>query len=203
MSEPLWAEIVPARSHLPAFVLEAGDVLRVEDLAGQQAADVVLAPLDDPRDWLSCIYTQLLNRTTRITAGHVLYSKRARPLAAVVADTAGVHWFGGGCCSAETNAFRYGAAPGGSCRENLVLSLAGRIAGAMDLELDACASLFMNIAVAGDGGMEIVAPTSGPGDHVDLRAERDLLVAVSACPQERNPCNGFEPSAVGLSTWRY
>jgi uncharacterized protein YcgI (DUF1989 family) len=66
-------------------------------------------------------------------------------------------------CSAETNAFRYGAAESGSCRESLVLSLA---------------------------------------DHIELRAECDLLVAVSACPQERNPCNGFTPSAIGLSTWR-
>lgn len=202
MSAPLWTEVVAAGSHRPAFVVPAGDVLRIEDVAGQQAADVVLAPLDDPRDWLSCIYTQLLNRTTRITTGHVLYSKRARPLATVVADTVGVHWFGGGCCSAETNAFRYAAAPEGSCRENLVRSLAGHLDGPMDLELDACASLFMNIAVAADGAMEIVAPTSRPGDHLDLRADRDLLVAVSACPQERNPCNGFAPSDISLSTWR-
>lgn len=88
--------IIPARSYAPAFVLAAGDALRIEDTDGQQAADVVLRPVDDSRDWLSCIYTQLLNRTTRITTGHVLYSKRARPLATVVDDTAGVHWFGGG-----------------------------------------------------------------------------------------------------------
>ncbi len=201
MSGPRWSALVPARAHLPAFVVEAGEVLRVEDVEGRQAADVVIAPVDDARDWLSCIYTQLLNRTTRITEGHVLYSKRARPLATVVADTAGTHWFGGGCCSAETNARRYDASAG-SCRENLVLSLGDRIDGPAGLELDACASLFMNIAVGADGAMEIVEPTSRAGDHIDLRAERDLVVAVSACPQERNPCNGFAPTSVGLSTWR-
>ncbi|MDQ6522536.1 urea carboxylase-associated family protein [Nocardioides sp. LHD-245] len=192
--------VVPARSFVPAFVVEAGEVLRIEDLAGRQAADVVLMPVDDPHDQMSCIYTQLLNRTTRITHGHVIYSKAARPLATVVEDTVGVHWFGGGCCSAETNEFRYGSPEGGSCRENLVESLAGHIAGPAELELDAIASLFMNIAIGPDGGLEIVLPTSRAGDHIDLRAERSLLVAVSACPQERNPCNGFEPSDIALST---
>jgi uncharacterized protein YcgI (DUF1989 family) len=206
---PSWSATVPARSHVPAFVLSAGEVLRIEDVAGQQAADVLLAPLDtgdtpghDLSDVLSCIYTQLLNRTTRITRGHVLYSKLARPLATVVEDTVGTHWFGGGCCSAETNTARYGTPEGGSCRENLAQSLGDRIPGADALELDAITSLFMNIRVDADtGGLEITLPPSRAGDHIDLRAECRLLVAVSACPQERNPCNGFEPTAVRLSTY--
>ncbi|MDQ4138801.1 MAG: urea carboxylase, partial [Actinomycetota bacterium] len=33
-----------------------------------------------------------------------------------------------------------------------------------------------------------------PGLSVTLRAERDVLVIVSNCPQINNPCNGFNPS---------
>ena len=56
----------------------------------------------------------------------------------------------------------------------------------------------MRVDVAPDGAMEIKEPTSGPGDFYDLKAEMDLLVAVSNCPQERNPCNGFKPTPIGI-----
>ena len=52
----------------------------------------------------------------------------------------------------------------------------------------------MNVPVQPDGRMAIVEPISKPGDAVDLRAETDLIVAISNCPQERNPCNAFKPT---------
>ena len=52
--------------------------------------------------------------------------------------------------------------------------------------------------IEADLTLGIAEPTSGAGDYYDLRAEMDLLVAVSNCPQERNPCNGFNPTALGI-----
>ena len=46
--------------------------------------------------------------------------------------------------------------------------------------------------------MEIKEPTSVAGDFYDLCAEMDLLVGLSNCPQERNPCNGFNPTPMGI-----
>ena len=46
--------------------------------------------------------------------------------------------------------------------------------------------------------MEIKERTSQAGDYYDLRAEMDLLVGVSNCPQERNPCNAFKPTPMGI-----
>jgi uncharacterized protein len=45
-----------------------------------------------------------------------------------------------------------------------------------------------------DGALGIVDGISAPGLSVSLRAERDVLVVVSNCPQINNPCNGFDPS---------
>lgn len=191
---------VPARSHAPAVLLEPGEVLRVVDVEGEQAVDVMIRAADDEREWLSCVYTTLLNGTTRITTGHRLHSKLGSHLATVVADTAGRHWWGGGFCSAETNLLRYGE-DDGSCRENLARSLAAQVPDPSALELDACVSLFMSIETH-DGAMAIARSTSRAGDHVDLRAEQRLLVGVSACPQERNPCNGFRPTGARLETYR-
>jgi hypothetical protein len=49
-----------------------------------------------------------------------------------------------------------------------------------------------------DGRTEIIEPTSQPGDYVELRAEMNMLVAVSNCPQERNACNGWNPTPIKL-----
>ncbi|TMK22883.1 MAG: DUF1989 domain-containing protein [Alphaproteobacteria bacterium] len=57
---------------------------------------------------------------------------------------------------------------------------------------------FMNVEVDGNGTMEIREPTSVPGDYYDLRAEMDLLIGISNCPQERNPCNGWNPTPMGV-----
>jgi uncharacterized protein YcgI (DUF1989 family) len=40
---------------------------------------------------------------------------------------------------------------------------------------------------------------SRPGDHVILRADMDLLVAISNCPQDNNPCNGYNPTSIRVT----
>ena len=41
-----------------------------------------------------------------------------------------------------------------------------------------------------------------PGSRVDLRAEMDVLVVISNCPQINNPCNGFDPTPIRLVVTR-
>ena len=50
------------------------------------------------------------------------------------------------------------------------------------------------------GKMEILPPVAKKGDYVDLRAEMGLLVAISACPSDLNPCNGEDrkPKSLGI-----
>ena len=54
----------------------------------------------------------------------------------------------------------------------------------------------MHVPVNPGGSMAIVDGVSRPGDHVDLRAEMDVLAVISNCPQTRNPCNGFHPTPI-------
>ena len=42
---------------------------------------------------------------------------------------------------------------------------------------------------------------SGPGRYVELRAEMDILVLVSNCPQLNNPCNAYNPTPVEVLIW--
>jgi uncharacterized protein YcgI (DUF1989 family) len=55
-------------------------------------------------------------------------------------------------------------------------------------------NVFMNWRVEPNGTYVYDSPISKSGDYIDLRAEMDLLVGISNCPQELNPCNGFNPT---------
>ena len=54
----------------------------------------------------------------------------------------------------------------------------------------------MNVRLNPDGTFKIDLPTSKAGDYVDLMADRDIIVAISNCPQERNPCNDYNPTSL-------
>jgi uncharacterized protein YcgI (DUF1989 family) len=195
--ETLQDVVVPARAHFSAR-LAPGQVLRVIDVEGEQVLDLVALSREDPREKLSCIMSNLLNATWRLTRGHVLYTSRAQPMLTLVDDTVGVHHSGGGYCSEESNFVRYGVRPTPNCKTNLERAMAAHGLAPDLLEYDACFNVFMNIEYLPDGGFGIAPPRSRPGDHVDLRAEMDCLLALSNCPQERNPCNNFRPTPLRL-----
>jgi uncharacterized protein YcgI (DUF1989 family) len=56
-------------------------------------------------------------------------------------------------------------------------------------------NIFMNVPI-GDGKIGIAEPVSKAGDYVDLGGT-DLLVAISNCPQERNPATRTPDPAAG------
>jgi hypothetical protein len=49
-----------------------------------------------------------------------------------------------------------------------------------------------------DGALGIVDGISAPGLTVDLRADIDVIVVASNCPQINNPCNAFNPTPVRM-----
>lgn len=61
-------------------------------------------------------------------------------------------------------------------------------------------NIFMHVMV--DGGIVIADGLSKPGDHVDLRAEKDVLVVICNCPQELNPCSGERPTPIQPTVWQ-
>ena len=60
----------------------------------------------------------------------------------------------------------------------------------------------MRVPVRDDGSAGIVDGWSGPGDHVTLRAEMDILVVISNCPEALNPATGAGPTPVRAIRYR-
>lgn len=198
---------MPVPTLLEDFVLEPravvarelrrGQTLRVTDLEGQQVADVIAFTLPDLRDRLWPSTTIRLNGTVYLTTGHVLYSELSRPLMTIVEDTCGRHDILAGSCNAEIDKVRYGVDDHRGCVENFVDAIAPW--GLERADVPMSFNAFMNCPVEPDGSWSIAEPASRKGDAIALRAETDLLVAISNCPQDLNPCNAGELTPLGIS----
>ncbi len=186
--------VIPARS-ARAFRVPAGTTLRVIDVEGQQVADVVCVSAADPTDTLSGIVTTQLNKAVYLTTGHVLYSVRRRPLFTIVGDTVGRHDLLMGACSTVSYKLRYGVDDHPSCQ-----ALLGAVLAPLGVPADVpdTFNAFMNVPVAADGTLQLEVPLSRAGDHVDLRAEQDCVVAIAACPADLSACNGWNPTAIAV-----
>ena len=187
--------IIPAGGDWSGM-LRSRQVLRIVDLEGQQAVDFLCYNATDPSERYNAADTLKVARTIFLTTGHGLYSDMGRRLFTIAADTCGRHDTIGGCCSAESNRLRYGVEGTPNCRDNFLRAL-GRF-GLGKTDIVANVNFFMNVPVGPDGATAITDGLSRPGDYVDLRAETDVLVAISNCPQIYNPCNGGHPTPIRL-----
>lgn len=187
--------IIPRQEH-SAFLLQRGQILRLIDIAGKQVPDLVCFNAHDHADRLSQSNSQLLNKHRQLVQGDVLYSVDCNPMLTITDYSNEVSFAHGSMCSEQLNRIRYGVANTRNCRDNFAMALEPWGMGKREIP-DAFVP-FMRVEVDEDGAMEIREPTTVPGDYYDLRAEMDLLVAVSNCPQELNPCNGFSATEMGI-----
>lgn len=191
--------VVPAGGHSSHKVV-AGNTLRIIDLEGRQAVDFLCYDVHDPENRYNAANTIKFNRSIYIGRGFQLYSDLGDILMTVEADTVGWHDTIGGCCSSEANYVRYGLKDTPSCRNNFIAALGEHGLGPRDIPANI--NFFMYVPVRDDGSTEIVEGKSEPGDYVDVRAQRDVLVAISNCPQVFNPCNGWNPTPIRVIEWR-
>jgi uncharacterized protein YcgI (DUF1989 family) len=88
-----------------------------------------------------------------------------------------------------------------NCSDNLTKAFSSYGIQRNDFDFDCCFNIFMNLTYQPDGSMKLDEPLSKPGDYIDLRAEMDSIVAISNCPQDRNPCNAFNPTPIRVQVF--
>jgi urea carboxylase-associated protein 1 len=181
-------------------VVATGNVLTIVDVGGNQSADFLVFDARDTAHRYSAPDTLLGQGNAYLREGSVLLSNESLPLMTVVANEIDRHDTIGGACSKESNTLRYGhhVAFQHACRENFLTEAAVHGLGPRDLVSNI--NWFMNVPVEADGSLGIVDGMSAPGKRVALRAERDVLVIVSNCPQMNNPCNDFNPTPLRMIT---
>jgi uncharacterized protein len=190
-------EVVPARAPW-LHEVKAGQTLRIIDLEGNQAVDFLVYNARDDAERYSAQDTIAAQKNIFLREGSVLLSNEGAPMMTVTATAVAYHDTIGGACSCESNTLRYGhhTKAQHACVENFLVANAAQGRGKRDMVSNV--NWFMNVPVEADGALGIVDGISAPGLYVDLRAEMDVVVVVSNCPQINNPCNGFNPTAVRM-----
>ena len=188
-------EVVEARAPW-SRVVAAGETLRIIDLEGNQAVDFLVYAAADPAERYSAPDTMAAQGNIFLVTGSRLLSNEGRALMTVTDTTCARHDTIGGACSRESNTLRYGfhTKHQHACVDNFLLAHSGHGLGKRDMTSNV--NWFMNVPVDPDGTLGIVDGISAPGLTVDLRAEIDVLVVISNCPQVNNPCNGFNPTPI-------
>jgi urea carboxylase-associated protein 1 len=180
--------------------LAKGTHLRIIDLGGQQAVDFLCFDLPDTDIRYNAANSLKLNETIYVGEGFQLYSDTAEILMTVTRDTVGRHDTIGGACSHEVNELRYGIKDTCSCRDNFLSAMKKLRMRPSDVHANI--NFFMNVPVLASGRTAIREGRSRPWDFVELRAEKDVLVVMSNCPQLYNPCSGWNPTPIRIIEWR-
>jgi len=190
-------EIVPARAPWLHHVAK-GQTLRVVDVEGNQAVDFLIYSAADDVERYSAQDTVAAQGNLFLKTGSVLLSNEGRPMMTITDTSVEYHDTIGGACSCESNTLRYGhhTKAQHACVENFLEANLTEGRGKRDMVPNI--NFFMNVPVEEDGSLGIVDGISAPGLTVDLRAEMDVIVVVSNCPQVNNPCNAFNPTPVRM-----
>ena len=184
-------------------VLSPGQILRIVDLEGNQAVDTLFYNAEDETERYSAVDTVREQGNLYLSAGTRLLSTEGRVLCTIVADTCGRHDTLGGACAAESNQVRYALEKRfmHSCRDTFLLTIATQTRQLSKRDLAANVNFFMNVPVTPEGGLTFEDGISGSGRYVELRAERDVTLLISNCPQLNNPCNAYNPTPVRVLVW--
>jgi urea carboxylase-associated protein 1 len=195
--------VVPAGDYW-IDIVKSGQVLRIVDVEGNQAADTLFFNAADVAERYSAVDTIREQRNVYLSCGSKLLSTAGNVMAEIVADTVGRHDTLGGACASESNTVRYALEKRTmhACRDSYLLAVAqhDRL-GLGKRDLSHNINFFMNVPVTTDGGLTFADGLSGPGQYVELRAAMDIIVLISNCPQLNNPCNAYNPTPLEVLIW--
>jgi urea carboxylase-associated protein 1 len=201
--EAVFRQVVAAGDYWIETV-KTGQILRIVDVEGNQAADTLFFNAADVAERYSAVDTIREQRNVYLSCGSRLLSTAGNLMAQIVADTVGRHDTLGGACAAESNTVRYALDKKTmhACRDSYLLAVAhhDRL-GLGKRDLSHNINFFMNVPVTTDGGLTFADGLSGPGQYVELRAAMDIIVLISNCPQLNNPCNAYNPTPLEVLIW--
>lgn len=179
---------IPARRGRAAFVA-AGKVVRVINTHGEQVVDTWAFNRHELGELMSMEHSRAGMLKLIPKVGDALLTNHRRPILTVIEDTSGgIH----DTVIAACDRYRYeGLGCTGyhdNCTDNLAAAM--KELGLQVPETPSPFNLFMNIPWTAEGALSFDPPVSTPGCFIRLRAEMDLVIAFSACPQDVLPING-------------
>jgi len=198
---PIAESAVLARETIPGgwywtTRLERGDALRIVNRSGNACVSLLAWSSADPSERLNHADTIKVQWAASLRKGRVILSDMGRVLFSIIEDTCGAHDTLAGGSNAATNKAHYGNVATRNTRDNFILA-------ASKLGLDRrdvmpCISFFAPVSVDAAGRFAWDAGRRSAGDFIDLRAEMDVLVALSNCPHPLDPATVYAPQPVDI-----
>lgn len=179
-----------------AYSVKTGQYIQIIDIEGSQCSDL-LAFADAGHQELDSTVTRTLNGSAVPQPGlhRKYFSQQMQPLFEVVQDTCGRHDSFALAC--HDRYYEDAGYPGhSSCSQNFNQVLAPY--GIAPRPGWPAVNFFFNTTVTSQGDIVAGESWSRPGDYVLLRASCDLLCASSACPDDIDPSNGWQPTPIQI-----
>jgi uncharacterized protein YcgI (DUF1989 family) len=188
--------LVPAGEGRGVYV-KKGQLLDIVDVEGHQVGDIVAWFRGDPSEYMSPTHTVSSNASIALKTGSVVVSNRRNAVFTIVRDDVEKHDIVVPCCDHERYFNDYGLEDHGHCLGNLeqARDLLGE-----DYELhgEMAWNVFMHNRVEPDGTVVTDPAAHESGATITLEAHEDLVVLLSACPQDLTACNNFDPTSMML-----
>jgi urea carboxylase-associated protein 2 len=197
----LQREIIPGGWYT-TLLLNRGDAVRILNTTGRSAVALLAWNRQDTSERLNHADTVKVQWTTSLRKGRVIFSDMGRVILSVCEDTTGgAHdALVGGSTPASVRE-RHGDHPWlRNTRENFILAAGKHGLGRRDIP--PCVTFFAPVSVDADGQFTFDAARRQPGDFVDLRAEMDLILALSNCAHPLDPEPLYAPQPVEITRFR-
>ncbi|KAI9021162.1 glycine cleavage T protein [Hyaloraphidium curvatum] len=203
LAEPV-LDIRVDRSSAKSYTVRAGEYIQIVDIAGRQCSDFLAFAKKDLEEGKELDLDPTVTRTVNSSSypGPGLYAKyfdkNFRALVEVVRDTVGRHdTFALACTPRYYADMGYPGHP--NCTDNFNAALAPH--GIAPRNSWQAVNLFYNTGIDAANQIYLDEPWSRPGDYVLFRALSDLVCASSACPDDIDPANGWDPSEIQVRVY--
>jgi urea carboxylase-associated protein 2 len=180
--------------------LARGQSLRIVNSQGTPGVSVTLWNADDPSERFNHGDTVKLQWTVRLGRGKLLMSDMGRVLAAITDESDALHDPVLGGSTPQSNARKYGDASLRNAQENFALAAGKHGLSARDI--GSVINFFAPIVTDEAGNFSWQEGGIRAGDRVDLRAEMNLIVAVSNTPHPLSPGVTYRAEPVQVVRWR-
>ena len=194
-------EFTIKRGTAHSYELAAGEYVQIIDVEGQQCSDFQAfnaSALEKGQEFfIDSTATRSMVRSAYPTPGlfDKFYDADMRPLLRVIQDTCGRHDTFGLACTARSYEER--GFPGHlNCSDNMSNALA-RFGVAPRAAWPAI-NFFWNTWVDGHHQIQTEEAHSRAGDYVVMQALDDMVCASTACPDDIDPINGWNPTDIHI-----
>lgn len=182
-----------------AFELKKGDVLKILDPEGQQVSDFFCFAKEDLQEYFSSGRTIDYLSRIYLKKGDPLYSSKSRVMATIIDDTIESHDILLTPCSKETFEILYDNEPEHrGCEGNLLAAFKKEFNVSLSC-LPSTFNVFMRVDIEKDGTIQVLPPKSKSGDFIEIKAEMDLWVGLTACSAKGSNNGSFKPIDFSIS----